>query len=302
MRRAAPLLLGLGCAFALVLTCFHAVLFPGHQFAHRDAGHFYYPLHRVVQQEWAAGRLPVWDPRQNGGTPLLGMPMAAVLYPGKLLYAVLPYPQAAKYYIIAHILVALLGMLALARALGTSWTGSALAAFSYAFGAPVLSQNANVIYLVGAAWAPWGFRAIHRLAGPAARWGMIELSVVLAMQVLGGDPESAYLTMISGALYAVVVAFAREDTRGETPERWPALMPIGLAVVAAWAVLVLGADCAASRGWAGTWLAHRPIPRAVARAGPGDRRRLAIAPARVRRRIARDAGRPGGGGPAGDRC
>ena len=135
MRRAAPLLLGLGCALALLLACFHAVLFRGHQFAFRDAGHFYYPLYRVVQQEWAAGRWPLWNPWQNAGTPLLGMPMAAVLYPGKLLYAALPYPQAARWYIIAHVLVAVMGMLAMARALGLSWTGSTIAAFGYAFGA-----------------------------------------------------------------------------------------------------------------------------------------------------------------------
>src|SRR5262249_26792685 len=91
MHRSAPLLLGLGCTLALVLSCFHAVLFQGEQFAYRDAGHFYYPLYRVVQQEWAAGRWPLWNPWQNGGAPLLGMPMAAVLYPGKLIYALLPY-------------------------------------------------------------------------------------------------------------------------------------------------------------------------------------------------------------------
>ena len=103
--------------------------------------------------------MPLWNPWQNGGTPLLGMPMAAVLYPGKLLYAVLPYPQAARSYVLAHTIVALLGMLAMGRALGLSGTGSMISALSYAFGAPVLSLYSNVIFLVGAAWAPWGFRA-----------------------------------------------------------------------------------------------------------------------------------------------
>ena len=259
MQRVAPSLLGLGCAVTLVLSSFQAVVFQGHQFAYRDAGHFYYPLYRVVQQEWAAGRWPLWNPWQNAGTPLLGMPMAAVLYPGKLLYAVLPYPQAAKYYIIAHTLIALMGMRALARAPGMSATAAALAALSYAFGAPVLSQHSNVIYLVGAAWAPWGFRAIHRLAGPGTRWGMIELSIVLALQVLGGDPESAYLTMAAGGLYAGVLAFTREPTPGLAPGRRPAFIKLGLSVLATWFVLVVAADCAVPRGWAPTWLTHGPL-------------------------------------------
>jgi hypothetical protein len=256
MRRGIPLFLGFGCALALFLACFHAVLFRGHQFAYRDAGHFYYPLYRVVQQEWAAGRWLLWNPWQNAGTPLLGMPMAAVLYPGKLLYAVLPYPVAARCYIIAHVLIALTGMLAMARALGTTWTGSLIAAFGYAFGAPVLSQYSNVIYLVGAAWMPWGLRAIHRLADPGTRWGVIELSIVLAMHVLGGDPEAAYLTAASGVLYAGVLAFAREESTGQRSRRWPASVARMLAVISVWIGLILAAECAAPRGWMPTWLAN----------------------------------------------
>jgi hypothetical protein len=248
-------LLGLGCAVVLVLACFHAVLFRGEPFAYRDAGHFYYPLYRAVQQEWAAGRLPLWNPRQNAGTPMLGLPMAAVLYPGKLLYAVLPYPQAARFYVVSHTIIALLGVLALGRTLGLGGTASMLSALSYAFGAPVLSLSGNVIFLVGAAWAPWGFRAICRLGGTERRWAVLELAVVLALQVLGGDPESAYLTAASGALYAALVDGAGERASG----RRPAVIPIVLALVAAWIGLVLGADYAVGRGWTRAWPAGVPF-------------------------------------------
>jgi hypothetical protein len=43
-------------------------------------------------------------------------------------------------------------MLVLARSWGRSPTAAALAALAYGFGAPVLFQYCNVIYLVGAAW------------------------------------------------------------------------------------------------------------------------------------------------------
>ncbi len=255
MRRAVPMLLGLGCVLTLVLVCFHSVLFRGHQFAYRDTGHFYYPLYRVVQQEWAAGRWPLWNPWQNGGTPLLGMPMAAVLYPGKLLYAALPYALAARYYIIAHTILALLGMLALGRSLGLSGTGSSLAAISYAFGAPVLSQSSNVIFLVGAAWLPWGFRAIHRLVILRNRGGLIELSTVLAMQILGGDPEAAYLTAAVGVLYAFVLVSGRDNPSRETPGRRPQFLRLSLIVILGWSAVVLAAGYLVPRGWGETWLA-----------------------------------------------
>jgi Bacterial membrane protein YfhO len=233
--RAGLPLMGLGCFLGLLLVVFRPVLFEDGQFAFRDAACFYYPLYMRVQQEWDAGRWPLWDPWQSAGIPLLGNAMSAVLYPGKILYAVLPYPWAARLYVIAHTIVAFLGMFALGRSLGVSWVGSHLAGLSYAFGGPVLFQYSNVIFLVGAAWVPWGLRAIDRLLRLGRRWGAIELAVILALQVLGGDPGAAYLTAICGVGYAVVLA-----TRpGAGVTRWLTWWKI-LAAVCVWIGVTLG--------------------------------------------------------------
>ena len=149
-----PLILG--------LACFAPVLFTDRQFAFRDSGDFYYPLYLRVQQEWRAGRLPLWEPEENGGVPLLGNPTAAVLYPGKLIYAALPYPWAARVYVIAPRGPGLAAMWFLMRGWGVSLNRSALAALGYAFGGPVLLQYCNVIFLVGAAWMPLAFLSADR--------------------------------------------------------------------------------------------------------------------------------------------
>ena len=232
-------LLGPACALILLLVCFRAVLFGGEQFAYRDAAHFYYPLYLRIQQEWAAGRWPLWDPWQNAGMPLLGMPMSAVFYPGKILYAIFAYPWATRLYTIAHVVIAWAGMFALARAWRQSTTAAGLAAMAYAFGAPVLFQYCNVIFLVGAAWVPWGFLALEWLLHQKRRWGMLGLAIVLALQVLGGDPEAAYLTVLCGGGYALVLAKRAAPTpawqRGDrSPAAWPPLRSpgsVGLAPV-----------------------------------------------------------------------
>ncbi len=96
MRRAITLLLILACSGALFTWCYGPALSQDRQFGYRDAGHYYYPLHQRVQAEWDQGRWPLWEPEENAGVPLLGNPTAAVLYPGKLVFAVLPYPWAAR--------------------------------------------------------------------------------------------------------------------------------------------------------------------------------------------------------------
>jgi len=78
------------------------------------------------------GRWPLWEPGENGGTPLLSNPLAAVLYPGKVLYALLTYAWAARTYVIAHTVIAFLGMLALGRSCGVSWMTNVLVLAAWA--------------------------------------------------------------------------------------------------------------------------------------------------------------------------
>ena len=80
---------------------------------------------------------------------------------------------------------------------------------TYAFGAPVLFQYCNVIFLVGAAWLPLGFLAVDRWLRLGSRPALLGLAIVLAMQTLGGDPQSAYLLGLCGGGYAVGVAWYR---------------------------------------------------------------------------------------------
>src|ERR1700735_370640 len=88
----------------LVGSCFGPAIL-GRQFSYRDAAHYYYPLYQRVEAEWNARRLPLWAREENGGVPLLGTPTAAVLYPGKLIYRVLPYPLAVRVYVVVHTLL-----------------------------------------------------------------------------------------------------------------------------------------------------------------------------------------------------
>jgi len=246
------------CALVLLLFCYRSVLFFGGQFGFRDAAHYYYPLYQKVQAEWESGRIPLWDPSENAGMPLLGNPTAAVLYPGKLIFALFSYPWAVRLYAVAHSALAFAGAWVMLRGWGTSRSGATLAALSYAFGVPVLFQYSNIIFLVGAAWTPWALTLVDRwlrLGRPSALLG---LAVVLAMQVLGGDPESAYVVGLCSGGYALILVRGR--TWGEEPSGRPgwsrprifgvlALIAIALAV---WVGLTLALAA---------WLpGFRPLP------------------------------------------
>src|SRR5262245_41622533 len=117
-----------------IAALFGPAVFSDRSFAIRDAGHFYYPLFAWCCREWAAGSVPLWNPYENCGLPVLADTTSSVFYPGKLLF-LLPVDFALRYktYIILHVVLAAAGSYGLARAWKASPYAAALAAIAYTF-------------------------------------------------------------------------------------------------------------------------------------------------------------------------
>ncbi len=119
-------------------------------FVFRDAAHFFYPLFQWIRDEWFAGRVPLWNPHENLGVPLVGEATSSVFYPGKLLFLLpLDYTLLYNLYIVAHVVIAGVATFWLARRWGTSVWAAGIAAISYAFSGNVLAAHCNVVFLVG---------------------------------------------------------------------------------------------------------------------------------------------------------
>src|SRR5262245_64660707 len=100
-----------------VAALFGPVLATDRSFAMRDAGHFYYPLFEWCCREWAAGRVPLWNPFENCGLPVLADTTSSVFYPGKLIFLLpIEFADRIMLYILLHVIWA---------ACGSSWLSSA---------------------------------------------------------------------------------------------------------------------------------------------------------------------------------
>jgi len=210
---------------AAVGSFFGPAVIRGRPLAFRDSAHFYYPLFQWCQSEWSAGRVPVWNPAENCGTPILADATSSVFYPVKLVFALpLKYASCFNLYIVLHIGLAAAGTYALARAWHASASGAALAAIAYTCGGSVVFQYCNVVFLVGAAWFPLGMLLAERTIR-CGRWkDAIGLGAVLAFMVLGGDPQAAYHSILVAALYGCVIQRrfwrAKAWTRPHTSPAW----------------------------------------------------------------------------------
>ncbi|HZN36755.1 MAG TPA: YfhO family protein, partial [Pirellulaceae bacterium] len=204
-------------------------------FAMRDAAHFYYPLFAWCARQWSAGSVPLWNPYENCGLPVLADASSSIFYPGKLLF-LLPVNFALRYklYVVLHVVLAAAGSYALARHWKASPQAAALAAIAYSCGGNVVFQYCNVVFLVGAAWLPLAALAADRMLAGRSWLSAVLLGLALALMILGGDPQAAYHSLLITALYAVVIALARGDATHSATDRFRRLgLGIGLTGTAA---------------------------------------------------------------------
>jgi Bacterial membrane protein YfhO len=220
---------------APILVLFGPALVTDRNFALRDAGHYYYPLFKWCADTWSAGHIPLWNPNENCGTAAYADPTASLWYPGKLVFTLpLDFSLNFKLYIVGHVVLCAWAAYWLARKWGAGRYGAALAALSYSCGGNVVFQHCNIVYLVGAAWLPVAAGLVDEVLREGRFNSAVWLSVVLALMVLGGDPQMAYHVLLIGGLYALLLALGkRERDVGAAGSSWARLMLLGGAAAAA---------------------------------------------------------------------
>ncbi len=215
------------------LALFTAFFLPtadsGVRCSYRDVAYYYYPLFEQIQSCWESGQLPLWNPYVNLGQPLAGDPTSSVFYPGKVIFflsslQICSYALCFKIYLWLHVILAFYSAFRLLRCIGASRIGSTLAGVSYAFSGQVLFQYTNVIYLVGSAWAPLHFAyALVFFKERTARrkiTALCKLSAILAITILGGEPQIVYLTLLTSTVVSLFWARPIQEAHIVKPERF----------------------------------------------------------------------------------
>ncbi|MCE9526341.1 MAG: YfhO family protein, partial [Planctomycetales bacterium] len=80
-------------------------------------------------------------------------------------------------------------------------------ALAYACGGNVVFQYCNVVFLLGAAWLPFAALAADKMLVQRSWRAAVALGVVLALMILGGEPQAAYHALLMTGLYAVVLSW-----------------------------------------------------------------------------------------------
>jgi hypothetical protein len=193
----------------LIFVCFPHLLLGFDALAYGDAGLFAYPVAFYHRECFWRGEIPLWNPLNSCGVPFLAQWNTLVLYPGSLVYLLLPLPWSFSLFCLGHLWLAGMGMYFLAY----RWVGNRLAA---SIAGAVFCFNGLTWYglmwphiLAALAWMPWLVLSSER-AWQAGKRAILAAASVTALQLLSGGAEVILQTwIVVGVLFAV--RFARGD-------------------------------------------------------------------------------------------
>jgi hypothetical protein len=184
-----------GVLAAFCLVAFWKVLLGGEAMFYRDYGFLGYPFIFFSRESFWQGELPFWNPYVNCGAPFLAQWNTLALYPGSLIYWLLPLPWSLGFFCIVHVFLAGLGMYFLAHRWTGDRDGAAVAGTGFAFSGLMLASLIYPNYLVTLGWMPWVVLAVERGWREGGRW-LVWGALTGALQMLTGAPEILLLTWL----------------------------------------------------------------------------------------------------------
>ncbi len=190
----------------LPMLCMAGVLFShthviGNQFADGRGQFFYTRLFGFA--DLATGGVPLWNPRIFAGTPFVGTLQSAVFYPFNLIFALLPIVPAMNWSVTFHLMLSGCFTYYLLKQYGALPLGRVVAAMVYTFSAPQLLHiyAGHLNALCAMVWTPLMFLLCDIMLRKGSRVCSALLGVTIGIQLLAGQPQYLFYTMIALTLY-----------------------------------------------------------------------------------------------------
>jgi len=168
------------------------------------------PWLEFARRELQAGRLPLWNPHQNGGVPLLGNAQSALASPLVAPALLLGVERGWNLALLLRVLTAALGTFLWLRDLGRSRIAASLGAAMYSLSGPFIGWLEHPQTLA-AAPVPFVLLFAGRLAHRASPGALVGLACATAAVLLGGHPETAAMAALVAAGFAAATV---KDRRG----------------------------------------------------------------------------------------
>jgi hypothetical protein len=154
----------------------------------------FFPWHEIAKQDILAGYLPIWNPQLGMGAPLLANAQSALLYPPNWILLILPVQSGQGLLLVAHLLLAGIGVAKLSGNLGIGRFGQAVAGLAFMLSGYLAARAWFLTINASVAWLPWIILAGERALMRERRWISLPLAILLCLQWLAGHWQTAWYT------------------------------------------------------------------------------------------------------------
>ena len=174
-----------------------------------DAVLQFYPWRDMVFDAWGKMQLPLWNPYQLAGTPLLANSQSAGFYPPHIFLGLMHVPTHWAITLLAwfHLALAGLGVMALARRLGATSEGGAIGGVLFSGSAFMLAWTALPSVISTVAWIPWVLYGVYGLfENRSSLITFAGLAFATGMMLLAGHLQFAFYGLL-GAIVVLLFLF-----------------------------------------------------------------------------------------------
>jgi hypothetical protein len=195
-----------------------------------DITQVFHPTLLYAAREIHAGRFPFWNPYQYAGTPFLGNPQTATLFPLTGLAYVLPPGLAITLIALAKLAIAGVATYWCLRvALAVGPPGALVGALGYMLSSTLIGWL-HWTFASTMLFLPLLFGVVTRLRDRGgARW-LAALGLVAGLAMLAGYPQAAFHAFVAAGAWALVLA--RGPGGGRFLARCAAGMALGTGLAA----------------------------------------------------------------------
>lgn len=205
----------------------------------RDVMHYYYPAKKILREIVLGGQFPFWNPWFSGGQPMAANPEHEVFYPLTWLILLPDYIYAFQLLPLLHILIATFAMYALLRSMDLGRPAACVGALSFGVGGLLCSMLVLFPILFSIAWLPLTCLYARRYLIHRSRRDFVLAAFFLGVQLLVGEPTSAFQTGVLLGLYAIYRGVMDERAPGAVARRVGVIGMISVAALLIAAVQVI---------------------------------------------------------------
>ncbi len=188
----------------ILLLYFLPMLSSKNIFVERDLAAFFIPPRYLWVSLVKSFQLPLWNPYNYSGIPLLATLQPGVFYPPHILYFFLPFNVAWNWLIILHVYLAGVSTYLLLRYLRASVAGAFVGGIIFMLSGYLISVHNLLTHLLAVVWLPLIMVQFLRYFETKQRKFLVFSSILLTVQFFAGAPEISIMTIM---VVCVVTAF-----------------------------------------------------------------------------------------------